>query len=167
MVHSDYPRVVEGIDPVKLRLFFLSILWRAAATSLNEFSYIKLPDEDIERLRLMILNGDPDPQSFYPLQLTQLITKGFVHNHAGIKIDLPPESRESEKDGTEDLPTYRLYFDGLITHYYLGLPLSYSIENLKGVMVGTADSLIVTTVPFENSLQYFCMQEAILTSRNG
>lgn len=157
-------RVVEGIDPIKLRLFFLSILWRAAATKLQEFSYVVLPDGHLERLRLMILNGDPEPQSFYPFQLTQLVTKGFVHNHAGVKMDTHVENLDREEGGTIPLPTYRLYFDGLITHIHLGLPPSYSAESLKGILIGTADSLVVTTVPFDHSLQFRSMQEAILIS---
>ncbi len=155
-------RVVEGIDPIKLRLFFLSILWRAAATKLHEFSYVVLPDGHLEMLRQMILNGDPEPQSFYPFQLTQLVTKGFIHNHAGVKMDTHLENLEGDGSAPILSPTYRLYFDGLITHVHLGLPPSYSVENLKGVLVGTASSLAVVTVPFDHSLQFHSMQEAII-----
>jgi hypothetical protein len=155
-------RIVEGIDPTRLRLFFLSILWRAAATRLNEFSYVVLPEGHLERLRMMILNSDPEPQSFYPFQLTQLVTRGFVHNHAGVKTDIHVENLNSDQGGTIPLPTYRLYFDGLIIHVHLGLPSSYSVKSLKGILVGTADSLVVTTVPFDHSLQFHSMQDAVL-----
>lgn len=155
-------RVVEGIDRNKLRLFFLSILWRAAATKLKEFSYVTLPDEDLEHLRLMIINGNPEPQSFYPIQLTQLVTKGFLHNHAGVKMNIRVKNNEDDKKGTILLPIYRMYFDGLIVYFHLGLPDSNNVEKLKGVIVGTADSLVVTTAQFENSLQFNSMLESIV-----
>jgi len=145
-----------------LRLFFLSILWRAAATKLPEFSYVVLPDGHLELLRQMILNGDPEPQSFYPFQLTQLVTKRFIHNYAGAKMDIHVDNLDSGEGAAIQLPTFRLYFDGLITHVHLGLPPSYSIESLKGILVGDASSLVVVTVPFDRSLQFHSMQEAII-----
>ena len=39
-------RVVEGVDGRTLRLFFLSLLWRAAATSLPEFKEVAVPPDD-------------------------------------------------------------------------------------------------------------------------
>jgi len=155
-------RIVEGIDPIKIRLFFLSILWRIAATNLNEFSYAVLPKNDLEYLRLMIINNNPEPQSFYPFQLTQLVTKGFMHNHAGVKMDLQINS-----GGYNSFPIFRLYFDGLIIYVYLGLKLPGSIDKLKGILVGSSNSLIVTTVPFDHSLQFKSIQEAFTRNKIG
>jgi hypothetical protein len=44
-------RVIKGIDLPRLRGFFLSLLWRAAATKLPEFVEVVLSNEDLERLR--------------------------------------------------------------------------------------------------------------------
>lgn len=57
-------RSVSGSDWKKLRLFFLSLLWRAAATDRPEFNEIDLPLEHLEQLRLMVLNGTPEPIEF-------------------------------------------------------------------------------------------------------
>jgi len=43
-------RVIEKVDVVALRLFFLSILWRAAATDRFEFSEISLPERELDIL---------------------------------------------------------------------------------------------------------------------
>jgi hypothetical protein len=47
-------RVVECANPEKLRLFFLSLLWRAAASTLPEFGEINLEQDELERLRTMV-----------------------------------------------------------------------------------------------------------------
>jgi hypothetical protein len=108
-------RVVDGIDAYRLRLFFLSLLWRACASDRHEFSEIVLPDEDLERLRRMILNSDPEPWHFYPIYLTQFSTFGDNHNHSptAASLDIP------NTDGSKvvgRMNTYRFYFDGLIAH---------------------------------------------------
>lgn len=151
-------RRVDGIDPIKLRLFFLSLLWRAAATQLKEFLDVVLPLDDVEKLRLMILNNDTEPLSFYSCQLTQLSTKGITHNHAPLRDTkyLP----DLERSGNEsiELQTFRFYFDGLIAHMHVGLPLSYNIKQLGNLIVGAENSLVLSTVTFEGSLQNINMR---------
>jgi hypothetical protein len=101
-------------DSKRLRLFFLSILWRSAVTQRWEFDEISMPDDDQERLRQMLLEGLAEPISFYPMQLTQLSTKGEVHNLSPFattkKVDL--------LDGNPPIhvPMFRFYMDGLIAH---------------------------------------------------
>ena len=73
-------RKVECADPDRLRLFFLSLLWRAAATSLPDYTDIRLEPDELERLRVMVLTGDPKPLDFYPTSLFQLVSKGRPHN---------------------------------------------------------------------------------------
>jgi hypothetical protein len=40
-------RKLDGVDCARLRLFFLSVLWRAAATSLFEFDLVVLPTNEL------------------------------------------------------------------------------------------------------------------------
>jgi len=77
-------RKIEGINKKSLRMFFLTLLWRAAATTLPEFSEVVLPDKDLEQLRQMICMSIVEPISFYPAYLIQLSTIGIAHNHAVI-----------------------------------------------------------------------------------
>ena len=65
-------------------MFFLTLLWRAAATTLPEFSEVVLPDKDLEQLRQMICMSIVEPISFYPAYLIQLSIIGIAHNHAVI-----------------------------------------------------------------------------------
>jgi hypothetical protein len=157
-------RVVEGVDGRTLRLFFLSLLWRAAATSMHEFREIALPPNDLERLRVLVLTNDVGPPSFYPCQLTQLSTRGVVHNHAPLK-----ETKYApDIDGSGEpvvLPTFRFYFDGLIVHMHLGLPDQYSVETLGAILVGASERLALSTVTFEGSLQYESMRSTM--TENG
>src|ERR1043166_6998501 len=54
-------RSVEISDPKRLRLFYLSLLWRAAATSRWEFSEVEIPKTDLDRLKQILINADPGP----------------------------------------------------------------------------------------------------------
>jgi hypothetical protein len=59
------------------------------------------------------------------------------------------------------MPTFRFYFDGLVAHMHIGLPNSYSIERLGNLLVGAESTLVLSTVTFEDSLQYLNMRALI------
>ena len=69
-------RKLTGVDWKKLRLFFLSLLWRAGATDRVEFREVTLPEPELEQLRLMLIHSNPYPLDFYPISLTQFSTIG-------------------------------------------------------------------------------------------
>lgn len=154
-------RCVDGIEPHRLRLFFLSLLWRAAATTLEEFSEVVLAPEELEKLRSMIVNGDAAPLSFYPCQLTQLSTKGIIHNHAPLRETKYAPDLEGNGMRSIELRIFRFYFDGLIMHMHIGLPEGYSVERLGKLIVGADESLVLSTVSFEESLQYMNMRALV------
>jgi hypothetical protein len=64
-------REVEVAEPARLRLFFLSLLWRAATSNLYEFADIVIEEPVLNQLRDMILAGTADPQYLFPIQLNQ------------------------------------------------------------------------------------------------
>lgn len=146
-------RKIEDIDGKKLRLFLLSLLWRAAATNLPEFNTVKLPNDDLETLRTLICRGDPGSTLFYPAQLTQLSTIGEIHNHApfaDIKsvpiLDLDPIQHLQ-------IPIFRFYFDGLIVHFDRRKPSPEDVSDLGNMIVGQEDTFLVTTQTYEASYQ--------------
>jgi hypothetical protein len=154
-------RQVSGLDPKRLRLFFLSLLWRAAATELEEFSEISMSDEELEHLRQLIVSGDPGDISFYPCQLTQLSTKGTIHNHAPVRdIKLFPGDGLLTPSSLP-LPTFRFYFDGLIAHMHVSLPKWSGTASLGNLIVGVADTIVLSTVSFKDSLQNLNMQSVL------
>ncbi len=146
-------RRLDGGDWKKLRLFFLSILWRAAATDLEEFAEIDLPEGHIEQLRLMIINKDYSHLGFYPITLTQISTRGRNHNHAPFAsvLKVPHLDRPGE---VLETPIFRFYMDGLIIHFSR-LPEERNNElDLGPLWVGADEkALVVATVPWESSNQ--------------
>jgi hypothetical protein len=152
-------RKVEGIDPKELRLFFLSLLWRAAATDLPEFAEVHLPQADLERLRLMILARETEPISFYPAHLTQLSTIGDIHNFTPIADSIGIE------DGATTIPTFRFYFDGLITHIHRHASDGGYTSSLGSLVVGAAETLVLLTVTYEDSFQLYNLINVVNRTR--
>lgn len=145
-------RKITGVDSVCLRLFFLSLLWRAASTRLKEFTEITIERQELERLQEMLLRGKCDPLNFYPMHIVQLSTIGVVHN-------LSPFADEKIIPAVGDLPSrkvkiFRFYFDGLIIHFHRpdGDPHE-DAETLSPPVVGFGPELLVSTVTFESSFQ--------------
>lgn len=59
MTKDKNPVSIKDIDYCKLKLFQLSLLWRASASRLRFFAKVHLPTKQEERLRKMIINRDP------------------------------------------------------------------------------------------------------------
>src|SRR5262249_24707383 len=80
-------RMVSGIDGHRLQQFFLSLLWRAAATNRPEFADVTLPAADFETLRQLLVDVTPAPLEFYPTTLLQLSTRTRAHNSSPIAME--------------------------------------------------------------------------------
>ncbi|MBB3020090.1 hypothetical protein FHR70_003171 [Microvirga lupini] len=144
-------RRIKTIDTQRLRLFFLSLLWRAAATSRPEFSEIVMPPEDLERLRLMILQGTSEPLSFYPIALIQLSTVGEIHNQTPLADAkrVPATGDEPERL----IPIFRFYLDGLIAHIHRQTTDDGYADRLGPLILGSSNEVVISTVTFERSFQ--------------
>jgi hypothetical protein len=86
--------IFENLQYKKLKLFFLSLLWRLAVTSLTEFQGASLGEVHKEKLRVMLLADNPGKPLEYPcfvrnlthksLNMAQLIVApmpGKLHEH--------------------------------------------------------------------------------------
>jgi hypothetical protein len=108
-------RKVTCKEPAMLRLFFLSLLWRAAATNRPEFREVRVDKDHLDRLRRMVRDGDPEPLDFYPTTLLQIASRGPAHN-------LVPIAEDNTFDIGDGLVhrhhVFRFYFDGLIAHMH-------------------------------------------------
>ncbi|WP_333717980.1 hypothetical protein [Agrobacterium tumefaciens] len=143
-------RSVEVAEPDRLRLFMISLLWRAAATRLQEFKDINVLDKDLETMRVALVNNTLPPIDFYPASLSQLRTIGIKHNQSptsGTKT-VPDLGKEEPKD----VPIFRFYFDGLIIHFHR-TPSDPDAQALGPLIVGNEKSLTISTVDYEASLQ--------------
>lgn len=157
-------RHLTGIDKAKLRLFFLSLLWRAAASSLPEFEEVSLHGDELEQLRTLVLEGDPGPLDFFPISLTQLSTRGPAHNHAPIAQDkFIPAYGDAP---SSSVPIFRFYFDGLIAHFVRDAALGFTESNMGQQAVGYSDEFLVSTVSYEASFQHENLRELTLEAED-
>lgn len=80
------------MDFARLRLFLLSLLWRAAATSRPEFCEVQMPDEHLEVLRRCLVTRQCPDNDFYPASCTQLSTRGITQNQVPLAETKPVPS---------------------------------------------------------------------------
>lgn len=59
----------ENVDLARVKLFFLSILWRASISDRQVYSEIQLDSSQQEKLRRMILDGDPGEDTDFPFAI--------------------------------------------------------------------------------------------------
>ncbi|TYL41588.1 hypothetical protein [Dickeya sp. ws52] len=140
-------RVINNIDHKLIKLFFMSLLWRASASERYEMKDVKLPQEKIETLRNSIINHDDLNLIDFPIIFDQIITKGIVHNRTPImeEIGIPFHDGSEKK-----YKSCRFYFDGLITRIILN-PDSEIIENLGPLILGNKNKLLLTIHTFDSS----------------
>lgn len=125
---------IEPRQAQDLQLFFLSLLWRAAASTRPEFSDVTLPPEVLEDIRLRVLRRVPGPTQDYPIQLFQVTTKGFEHN----RTPLLEQKRMARTDNTwgEEVSYARFYFEGLVAHVHLGAQVQFEPLYLASCLGG-------------------------------
>ncbi|MBP0622875.1 hypothetical protein [Cupriavidus consociatus] len=78
-------RSISDVDARPLRLFYLSLLWRAAATRRSEFAEVCLTSTELETLRQIVTGECADRFDLFPIALTQLSTRGPLHNLTPIR----------------------------------------------------------------------------------
>lgn len=154
-------REVAGIDTSKLRLFFLSLLWRSAATRLTEFAHIQLPSDEIETLRRAIVREEAPPDNFYPIQLSQLSTRGVIHNAAPEHCIKPLPNFEDPDGPMLELPSIRFYLDGLIAHMHPPSEHVGSPAEIGKLYVGVESTFILSTVTYSGSLQRLSLEDTM------
>jgi hypothetical protein len=141
-------RRLVDIDGKQLRLFFISLVWRAAISNLPGFADVTLEEHDVERLRKIVLSGDTEPPEYFAITLTQISTLAEMHN-------LTPFHRTKtlrDRDGTviKEVPFIRFYFEGLIAHVH---PSEGESDDWGPMLVGSGNELVVSTVTYERSFQ--------------
>ncbi|RWC39576.1 MAG: hypothetical protein EOS55_28980 [Mesorhizobium sp.] len=134
-----------------LRLFFLSLLWRAAITKLPGFTSITLSDIRLEVLRRMVADGDPEPQTVFPITLTQLATRGPWHTASPTVDYVTYEAVVGVPE--QQVRSFRFYFDGLIARIDDEETDTSGVDRWSHAAVGRSEDLFVMARPFEGSRQ--------------
>lgn len=152
------------LDTERLRLFLLSLLWRAAASRMREFEEIQIPKAHMEVLRLTLLGGVSPDLDFYPAQLTQVSTLGHLHNHTPIRtFKFIPDLQGEDGEGV-NVPFFRFYFDGLIVHFAVPGSDFPAVSELGNLIVGASSAVVLSTITYEASLQKRNFEEIVLGS---
>lgn len=140
-------RIMPYQNGDKLRLFLLSILWRAAASQLPEFRQIRLPTRQIAKLGDMLISKKSSPYYIFPATIIQLNGDGPRHNFT-------PLAGKKRLASTENrfVRIFRFYLDGIAVHFHrdINIPQWRSMGDL---CIQNGNQLSVITVPFEISLQ--------------
>jgi hypothetical protein len=144
-------RKLQDVDFKKLRLFFLSLLWRAAASTHLGFAEISLSAEELTELGSRLVARDPGPASYFAIHLTQLSSMGEPQN-------LTPLAQRKKIPAIEEVrehwvPFIRIYFDGLIAHIHPNSGSEYDGQKLNTLVLGQAEFTTVLTVSYQGSFQ--------------
>lgn len=144
-------RRVVFSDAPRMRLFFLSLLWRASVSGLPEFKEIDIKASDARRLRNAVRDGATDlPDEFFPVTLTQISTRGEPHNLG--PISQLKRGVAVEKYKSKDLHIFRFYFDGLVAHVHTSTD-GKAVDGLWPMLVGPEDGTTLSMVTWEASSQ--------------
>jgi hypothetical protein len=100
----------------------------------------------LERLRLMIIDRELPPLTFYPMILLQYSTRADHHNRTPIRWRGPEASLE-----VPHLPQFKFYMDGLAA--LVLPPLDQIPSAIVDMVVGAGPDLTVQTMEFERSEQ--------------
>lgn len=142
-------RLIENIDIHKLRLFFLSLLWRSLTTKIKEFSHLENIGVNLQALGELLVKKSSGLPNYHPIVLNQMDTRGFTHNHTPTiqEVEFPFENCVRKAS------YYRFYMQGIVAHIYPeGCDDLFS--NAPMSFIGGAEKLWVFTRRFEESKQY-------------
>ena len=142
----------------ELRIFFLSIAWRAAASSRPEFEDVQFVDEILEDLRQRVLTRNAGSVWDYPIILDQLITRGAAQNRTPIMENLHLAVNGSEDKAS--VVSVRIYLDGLVAKVMLAKGLDLD-RGVGGLFLGALDRSIIFARAFEHSRTKSNMIEVI------
>lgn len=128
------------------RLYLLSLLWRAHAARQQGFHDVNLGPMHAERLRTMLITGDPGEPWEYGCILA---VPQYPVESGRAAASIMPETLPFE--GEVGLRIVRMYLDGVLLHFLVGSPecmAGYSgaavlLERDGGCVVGVADFMEV------------------------
>lgn len=142
-------RVLNLEDARALRLFFLSVVWRAAESTRREFEDVQLEPAVLQDIRERVLAKDPGDPWDYPIFLDQIITRGTWHNRTPImeSVGVPNAART----GVFLLPCVRIYVDGLVAKVAISDAHKLNRGDSSSLVLGASQALTIAARTFEES----------------
>jgi len=144
---KPFCRWVDIPQPEMLRVFFISLAWRAAASNRPECEWVQLAPEEIDDLRRRVVTGDPGDPADYPVQLFQCVDRGPDHNRTPL---LEEQSVPLADGSAQELRYIRIYLEGLTAYLYLARKQPIKPE-LLGTMLGYSNPTFVIAQRFSES----------------
>ncbi len=146
--------VLENVDVLKLKLFFLSVLWRASISQLQEFNSTNLGKKFEMALHHALLANDPGGQDDFSIVLTKF---GYTSPEKGYHkfLELPHKVR---MDG---LNYYCLYFPNGFKAYIKMDSRPQAIELRSLTLTNDEPVYIFQFEHFEDSENYKRVQQQV------
>lgn len=129
--------------PKRLRLFALSLLWRAVATEREEFKNLEIDESHLEYLRDLVRTGSIGNQDDFPTYIVTLLGPGDYHNRTPLREIHDVDGSPSE--------WIRFFIEGVII--LIGLePRSEKLAKAFGrMLVGFDKDFFVMTIEYSKS----------------
>jgi len=147
VIGSDRGVLISGIDYTKLKLFQMSVLWRAGVSKHQMFSRVKLGVHK-ERLRRMLLRDHPGKQTDYPCLIFGLSGSKAIPN----LIDQPTLTR------VQDRKCYRFIFSSFVWVFFVDCKKTSQL--LKKHILSKNGHFVLWIKPFDDLdyLKEFAME---------
>lgn len=150
--HPDHPDVlvddflpgklydIPDVDTKKLKLFGLSLLWRAAVSELDTFSHIRLRPSFLEHLRVRVLEGEAGRSDDIPVYLNLFDSSKELSKIAPIEL--------------KDRPFFYFFLDGVVCYVARGRN-NMASKRLGAQLIGSQDETVTALcVSSEASAQH-------------
>lgn len=133
---------LEDLDYKKLKLFFISILWKNSVSKREFYKTVSLGKKHNEEMRKMILNSQPLEDFKYPIYVVKLTDKDKVSNFIS-------GFNKLRQDG---IHSYLLLIDGYLFWYKISShkPTEFDIK----FRIKSDGSLIIPIVPPNKSFDF-------------
>lgn len=154
-------RTVFFEKPNLIKLFFLSLVWRAAASERREMDDVIIPSDILEDIRLRVFNKEIGDIRDYPVHLHQITTLGDKHNRTPL-LEAAYAIDEGGNQTDVVLNRVRIYIDGLVAHVYL-YKSDQILDHYSNISVGCLQDggTFVFGMPFSESRSLTDFQEVL------
>ncbi|MDQ0421102.1 hypothetical protein J2045_002129 [Peteryoungia aggregata LMG 23059] len=137
LTYPVYSFASLSVDKIHLiKLFTLSLLWRAAASSMSEFSDVQLNEAEQEELRSAVETGDPKSPEFFPAVFSVFDSKSELPKIYPYRVTILEDN------------FYRFFLDGVVCYVSCSKSTKGNYGNWK---VGADKKLHLLVIPSEES----------------
>lgn len=138
--------ICTNIDYGKMKLFLLSMLWRASVSKRKAFQEVNLGEKHEERIRSLLYNGIVPPENEYPIMMTS-----FMRTAHDLKNVIGQPKRVRFKGG---LNAYILLIDSIQFMYFVNSMDHKLPEFLTRSMLKEKGEMTILHLPNGKELEF-------------